>query len=348
MPTIKDVAREAGVSIATVSYVLNNKTDAVSEDTRQHVWDAVARIGYTPNVTARNLRSSQSRLIGYAWHEVPQEQVNPVLDRFTYFLARHAEEAGYHILTFTYPPEDPLPVYDDLIRSGRVDAFVISGTNLEDERIQFLLEKNVPFVSFGRSNPDWDFSWVDIDGAAGTRAAMDYLASLGHQRIAFAGWDEQSSLAGTHRLAGYIEGLNAAGLPLRQEYVYRGVQSEQSGCDALTYFLSLPSDEQPTAILAVSDLVAVGVKNEAERRGIEIGRDLSLIGFDDAPMTQYLRPPLTTIRQNVPEIAGIIIAMLEDQLNRANGIPVSGENRPPRQRLIAPELIIRGSCEAVE
>ena len=91
MPTIKDVAKEAGVSIATVSYVLNNKDTFVSKATRLQVLEAIERIGYTPNITARSLKASQTRLIGYAWHEVPYDQVNPVLDRFTYYLAQAAE-----------------------------------------------------------------------------------------------------------------------------------------------------------------------------------------------------------------------------------------------------------------
>src|SRR5664279_3717020 len=164
MPTIKDVAREAGVSIATVSYVLNGKTEAISEDTRLRVWSAARKIGYRPNVTARNLRSSQSRLIGYAWHELPPDQINTVLDRFTYSLARSTEAAGYHILTFTFPHGDPIPVYDELIRTGRVDGFVIGSTVRDDARVRFLIEQHFPFVSFGQANADWDFRWVDADG----------------------------------------------------------------------------------------------------------------------------------------------------------------------------------------
>ncbi len=339
MPTIKDVAREAGVSIATVSYVLNNKQDAVSEETRAEVWKAVKRIGYMPNVTARSLRSSQSRLIGYAWHQVPDDQVNPVLDQFTYFLAHYAEEAGYHILTFTQSPENPLPVYDELRRSGRVDAFVISGTNWGDKRIGFLQENNIPFVSFGRADPGWDFDWVDVDGASGTRQAVDYLVSLGHQRIAFTGWDE-GSLAGTHRLAGYTEGLAAAGLRLLPEWVFHGYHNEMSGSAALKQYLSLPEDERPTAVVAVSDLVAIGVKNTAEQLGLEVGRDLSLIGFDDSPFSQYLHPPLTTVNQQVKQIAKLIVGILEGQLSKP------GQAREFVHELVQPKLIIRGTCGA--
>jgi LacI family transcriptional regulator len=128
MLTIKDVAREAGVSIATVSYVLNNKNQTISEETRTRVWQAVRKIGYCPNVPARNLRSSQSKLLGYAWHEVAPEQVNTVLDRFSYALARAAEAAGYHMLTFTDLQDNPIPIYEDLIRTGRVDGFIAGST----------------------------------------------------------------------------------------------------------------------------------------------------------------------------------------------------------------------------
>ena len=332
MPTIKDVAREAGVSIATVSYVLNNKADTVSEDTRRLVWEAVERIGYTPNITARNLRASQSRLIGYAWHEVPRDQVNPVLDRFTYYLAQYAEAAGYHILTFTYPPHDPLPVYDELIRTRRVDGFVVSGTRLDDPRIDFLLEKDVPFVSFGRSNPNWPFTWVDTDGAAGLRLAVAHTLALGHQRVGFLGWTPPS-LAGEHRESGYREALRAAGWSPGP--VWHLENSEESGRDALRDWLNSPAASRPTAVLTVSDLMAIGLLNEAEHHGVEIGRDLSVIGFDDAPASQYLRPALTTLRQPIEAIAQAVIGLLEAQLNKT-----AAEHE---HRLFAPELIVRQS-----
>lgn len=335
MPTIKDVAREAGVSIATVSYVLNNKTTAVSEDTRQIVWKAVEKIGYMPNVTARNLRSSQSRLIGYAWHEVPADQINPVLDRFTYYMARAAEAAGYHILTFTYSQDDPLRVYDELIRTGRVDAFVVGSTTQNDERIQFLLDQEFPFVSFGRSNPDWDFLWVDTDGEDGLQQAVRYLVSLGHTRIAMIAWPDDS-LTGHYRLEGYLKGLEEAGIPLNPAYIQRCMHDESTGREAMLQLLKLPREEQPTAVVTVSDLVAIGAMAAAEERGLAVGRDISIIGFDDAPMSRYLRPALTTLQQPIPEIGAAVIAMLEDVLAR---------NEPPvRHRLLKPALIVRDSC----
>jgi len=337
MPTIKDVAREAGVSIATVSYVLNGKTEAISEETRGRVWDAARKIGYRPNVTARNLRSSQSRLIGYAWHDITLESTSTVLDRFTYAMARSAEAAGYHLLTFTYPSENPIPVYEEMISTGRVDGFVISSTVQNDPRVNFLIEREFPFASFGRANDAWDFLWVDTDGAAGIGTAVDYLVGLGHRKIGMAAWGE-GSLTGDFRVSGYFEALERAGITLKAGDVLRGENDEQAGRNALAAWWERPASERPTAIVAISDVVAIGIMDEAERRGLVVGRDLSVIGFDDTPMSPYLRPPLTTLRQPIAEIGAALIAMLEGAIR--------GEPPAERQLLLPPELIIRESCGA--
>ncbi len=335
MPTIKDVAREAGVSIATVSYVLNNKRAFFSEETRQQVLEAVERIGYTPNVTARNLKSSQTRLIGYAWHEVPYGQVNSVLDYFTYSLAQSAEAAGYHVLTFTHPVHNPVPGYEELIKTQRVDGFVLAGTVADDQRIRFLLDAEFPFVSFGRSNAEWEFPWVDTDGQRGVYQAVNYLLELGHRRIAMAAWPEES-ISGGFRVAGYLEALHDAGLSVRADYILRGIQSEQFGREALAYWYRLPEAEQPTAVIAVSDLIAIGVMNEARRRGMVIGDTLSVIGFDDAPMSQYLTPALTTVRQPIAQIGQALVTMLETILGK--------RTLAQSEILKSPDLIVRESC----
>lgn len=335
MPTIKDVAKEAGVSIATVSYVLNNKDAGITESTRRQVLEAVQRVGYTPNVTARNLKANRSRLIGYAWHEVPPGQVNSVLDQFAYSLAQAAEAAGYHMLTFTHPSGDAVKVYDDLIRTGRVDAFVLSDTNYNDPRIHFLIEQGFPFVSFGQANPEWDFYWVDTDGCTGVRQAVEYLIELGHRRIAMVAWPE-NSLVGENRLAGYRSALHYAGIPVNPAYLFRGEYSIETGQQAVINWMQLPPDERPTAVIAVTDLIAIGVMNEAQRQGLVIGNTLSVIGCDDVPLTQFLHPALTTIQQPIPEIGRKVIEMLESLL--------AGQPIEEQQVLFPPRLIIRDSA----
>lgn len=333
MPTIKDVAREAGVSIATVSYVLNNKTDSISDETKHLVLATAKRIGYTPNVTARNLRFSQTRLIGYAWHEVPRNQVNAVMDRFTYHLAYAAEHAGYHVLTFTHPAENPTPVYDDLIRTRRLDAFVLSATGSDDPRVKLLLDADFPFACFGRGGGD--SLYVDVDGVAGVRMAVEYLVSLGHRRLAMVGWSDEST-ASLYRREGFKMAMSEIGLGVPAGFITRGPNSEQHGRDSFLKWRELPKDERPTGIVCSSDLEAIGVMNAAEDNNIVVGQDLSVIGFDDVPMSQYLRPALTTLRQPIDEVAEMLVDMLKCTLN----------NKPvkERQRLIKPQLIKRASC----
>jgi DNA-binding LacI/PurR family transcriptional regulator len=222
-----------------------------------------------------------------------------------------------------------------LINTQRVDAFVLAGTTADDDRIRFLLNTGFPFVSFGRSNPEWDFNWVDTDGENGVYEAVSYLLNLGHRQIAMAAWPEES-ITGNFRLSGYCRALHDAGISVRSDYIVRGEHSEQAGCDALAAWCRLPRNEWPTAVVAVSDLVAIGVMNEAPKYGLEVGKTLSLIGYDDAPMTQYLRPALTTIQQPIIEIGQALIELLEADLR--------GEEAETRHMVIRPQFMVRESC----
>lgn len=334
MPTIKDVARQAGVSIATVSYVLNNRNDMVGEQTRQHVLEVARQLGYKANVTARNLQASRTSLIGYAWHLNPDDQPNLVMDQFIYHLAQAAEAAGYHLLTFTHPDRDPIAVYAELIQSGRIDGFVLAGTEHDDPRIRFLIDEKFPFVSFGRANPAWDFHWVDTDGCAGMRAATEYLLENGHTRIAFLGWP-QDSLTGNYRLAGYFEALAAAGIAPREDYVIHNDYARNSIEKAFDRWAALPAAERPTALVAVSDYVAVAAMRAAEQYGHRVGETISVVGFDDAPFVRYLQPRLTTLRQPFAAISACLVGMLDTL--------VRGESPAQRTHLFTPELIIRES-----
>ena len=337
MATIKDVAKAAGVSTATVSYVLNN-TFPVSESTRQKVLEAVKRLGYRPNITARNLRANESRMIGYAWHAVISPgEINPILDRFVHRLAAAAESHGYHILAFTHDDNNVIDVYSDLIETGRVDAFVISETNADDARIRFLLDAGFPFVAFGRANPEWDFPYVDVDGRAGMRAATEHLLALGHRKIAFIGWPE-GSMAGDSRFAGYCDALRDAGIEPDARLIIRGDHSAATGKRAAETLMKLPQNERPTAIIAVSDLIAIGAMSAIERAGLRVGQDVAVVGFDNLPLSEYLHPPLTSVHQPMGRVAQTMVDMLVAILN--------GEQLDERHVLICPELVIRASSGA--
>ncbi len=332
--TLKHVAAKAGVRPETVSKVINGKAQ-VSPETEARIRQAIRELEYRPNLTARSLRTRQSRMIGYSWRPVPADQFNPILDKFLQSMVEAAGHFGYHILPFPCPPDHvQVEAYQEMVDTNRVDGFILSSTNVDDQRIAYLQKIQFPFVAFGRANEDWDFPYIDVDGTAGLRAATEHLLSLGHRRIAAIAWPEDSH-TGTLRLQGYREAMVAADLPIDPAWITRGQHSAAFGWSATAGLLDLPTSRCPTAIVALSDLMAIGVMNAIQDRGLEVGRDVAVIGFDDVPMAQYLRPPLTTIRQPVWEIGQRAIAMLLQLLN----------GKPPTERhiLIAPELVRRAS-----
>jgi DNA-binding LacI/PurR family transcriptional regulator len=332
--TLKDVAAKAAVSPETISKVINHKAQ-VSPETAARIWQAIRELGYRPNVTARNLRSRQSRMIGYSWRPAPAGQFNPILDHFIQSMVEAAGAAGYHLLPFPCPPDHAqVEAYQELVDTNRVDGFILSSTNVQDQRIAYLQKIRFPFVAFGRANEEWDFPYLDVDGAAGVRAATEHLLPLGHRRVAAIAWPDGSS-TGALRLMGYREAMAAAGILIDPAWIVRGEHSAAFGQRATAELLDLPPARRPTAIVALSDLMAIGAMNEIHDRGLEVGHDIAVIGFDDVPMAQYLRPPLTTLRQPVWEIGQRAIAMLLQLLN--------GESLPERRILLPPELIVRAS-----
>lgn len=333
--TIRDVAQRAGVSIATVSYVLNESAP-VSEATRARVLEAVAELGYRPSAIARGLRAQESRVVGYSWRRVSADRWHPILDRFLYSMTEAAEAQGYQILTFTRAHGDkPWLPYQELLLTGRVDGFVLSDTNRDDARISYLLERGFPFVAFGRAREEWDFPYVDVDGEVGIRLAVDHLVALGHQRIGLIAWPEPS-LVGHYRHRGYVAALGSAGISLDPAWVVRAEHMEVAGRQAMHTLLDLPSSRRPTAVVALSDLMAIGAMNAIYEAGLCPGRDVAIVGFDDIPTAQYLRPSLTTLRQPIDEIGERVVNMLLKLIR--------GEELAERHILLAPTLIVRESC----
>jgi DNA-binding LacI/PurR family transcriptional regulator len=338
MVTIKDVARRAGVSIATVSYVLNNRA-SISETTRTSVLNAVAELGYRPSAVARGLRARESRTIGYSWHRVPADRWHPILDRFLYSMAEAAEAQGYHILTFTSgPASKPWLPYEELMLTRRVDGFILSDTDRNDERVRYLVSRGFPFVAFGRAceveDGEWNFPYVDVDGEAGVRQAVEHLLALGHHRIGLIAWPD-ASLAGHFRHQGYIAALQAAAISLDPAWIVRAEHKESVGRQAMHTMLDLPSARRPTAVVALSDLMAIGAINAIYEAGLRPGRDVAVIGFDDIPTAQYFRPSLTTLRQPIAEVGDRVVSMLLHLIR--------GEELTERSVLLPPTLIVRES-----
>lgn len=332
--TIKDVAMRAGVSYQTVSKVMNQRAQ-VSPETEARIWEAARTLGYTLHHNARNLRVRRSRMIGYSWVPTWPGQVNSILDEFITSMVEEAEAAGYHLLPFPYREgDDQVSGYRELIDTGKVDGFVLSSVNYHDPRVRFLLERQFPFVAFGRSDPELDFPYVDVDGATGLRLITEHLIARGHRRIAALAWPEDSRV-GNDRMEGYFTALSAAGLAVDPALITRGEGHFEFGRSATEPWLALEADRRPTGIVALNDSMAIGAMHAGQARGLVIGRDLAVAGFDDSPMSQYLWPPLTTMRQPIREAGRkcveILVALLE------------GRTPHGRQALLHPELIVRAS-----
>jgi DNA-binding LacI/PurR family transcriptional regulator len=331
--TLKSVASRAGVSYQTVSKVLNGQIQ-VAPDTRERILKAAEELGYRPNQIARNMRTQRSLMIGYSWLPTSPNQVNQILDQFLTSMAYEAEAAGYHLLPFPFR-DGYVNDYRELIDTGRVDGFVISSVEYDDSRLSLLMARKFPFVAFGRSNPGWDFPYVDVDGADGLRKATSYLIGKGHWRIGALAWPENSRV-GNDRIAGFFEVLQSAGLEFDPRWIERGEGTFEFGYQASRRLLSLPPDERPTALVAMSDTMAIGGIHAAREHQLEVGRDISIIGFDDAPMSQYLFPALTTIRQPIREAGRKCVEILVSLMK--------GEEPDEKQVLLSPILITRSSA----
>lgn len=332
-PTVNDVAARAKVSRQTVSNVLN-APDRVRPATRRRVQRTIDELGYRPHRGARNLKSRRTGALGYLIQPTKASAVSSILDRFLHVLTDAAQAHGYHVLLFTRGdgPKDDVAAYDELIATSTVDGFVVSGTNYGDERVRHLLERQVPFAVFGRTAIEAPHAWVDVDNAAGTRQAVDHLVARGHERIAFLGWPE-GSITGDERYRGYGEGLAAAGIDPSPEHVRRVGNGLVMGRNAAARWLT--SRHPPTAIVCSSDVLAAGALRAADDRGVTVGSDLAVIGFDDTRFAPFLSPPLSSVRQPLESAAEVVVA----QAIRRIEFP----GKAVEARLLCPELVLRSS-----
>lgn len=332
--TLKDVARKAGVSYQTVSKVLSDQK-RVTPEVRDRIYAAVEELEYRPNIAARNLRTQYSYLLGYSWQPDRHYYFNPVLEEFQQSIVEAAEELGYHVLLFPQRRGDDLvEIYQELALTGRVDGFILSGLEYVDPRVPALNRLNVPLVAFGRTDSDQAFPYVDVDGQAGIYQAVCHLMEQGHQRIAILCWPETSRV-GTERLSGYVQAMEEAGQPVDPAWVVRGETEYDFGYGATPHLLDLPASRRPTAIVTMQDLIALGVIRAVEERGLQVGRDIAITGFDNVPVVRYFRPGLTTLQQPTWEVGQRVVKLLVSLLKN--------EDVDTQQVLLPPTLVIRES-----
>jgi DNA-binding LacI/PurR family transcriptional regulator len=327
--TIEDVARAAGVSRQTVSNVLNAPA-IVRPETRDRVQREIARLGYAPHASARRLRTRRSATIGIHLDPYAGGISGVVLDRFVHALTERAGERGLRVLVYAARDHDEeIRRMADLVDGGDVEAVVITGTAYGDGRIDWLTDRAVPFVSFGRPWGSEDAPthlWVDVDGASGTRDATEHALTVG-DRVAFLGWPSGSA-TGDDRERGWREAMAAAGRAPELRLV-----AEERVADARDRVAALLADAEVDAVVCASDTLAVG----AHVAAVAAGRaDLAIVGFDNTPAAEALG--LSSVEQ-LPEL----VAAGTLDLLMAGGSRIERRPLTPGEAhvLVQPRLVVR-------
>jgi DNA-binding LacI/PurR family transcriptional regulator len=329
--TIKQVAQRAGVSVATVSYVLNG-TGVVTDETRQRVLDAVAELNYQPQHAARSMRG-RSRTLGVTLSALPGRLAEPALTEVLAGVADAAALRGYFLLLATAgADQDETELCLSLARTRRVDGLVLLDMLVDDPRAQALAGAGIPHVCAGLPPAGIDSPSVVIDMHSAAVDAVRHLLSLGHRRIGLI--QPPSELAVSEPIVeGYRQALTEAGLPFDPTLVVESGRAEEDGYQAMTELLASP--KPLTAVLAGSDELAFGAMHALNDACLIVGRDVSLVGFDDLPQAAHVNPPLTTIRQP-RRVQGQQLAMLLDDV-------ILKRNTSLRTVTLSARLIVRRS-----
>lgn len=331
--TLKELARSLGLSPTTVSRALNGYPE-VNEDTRWRVIEAARRFNYRPNIRAKSLATGRAQAIG---HVIPvsdqHEIVNPVFADFIAGAGETYARAGYDMMISMVNDSEEAQAYRDIVARGTVDGLIVHAPRQKDPRVPLLLELGVPFLVHGRaSGTQHPYSWLDINNHRGFRRATEFLLDLGHRRIALLNGLEAMDFAARRR-RGYLEALEARGVLPDPQLMASSEMTETNGLRATRKMLRL--DDPPTAFLASSMILAIGVRHALWDAGLEMGRDVSVITHDDA--LSYLRngdevPLFTATRSSVREAGRAAAEMLLELV----ADPQSG----PHTRLLEVELTV--------
>lgn len=330
-PTIKDVARQAGVSTATVSRVLNEAI-GVSEHTRLRVDQAISDLGYRYNALASSLKKQQSSLIG---HIVPSiaGPVAPVLARA---VEEEAQKSGFNVILCNSSENiEKEKANVNVLLERRVEGIVFTAPILP-EHVKAIKARNVPVVIIERRWELSGFPFVEPDNFKAAYDAVKYLIKLGHKRIAMI-VGPPSAIISKLRMEGYERALMDIGSGLDHELTSEGNYTRTSGYEAMQKFLAL--DKRPTAIFAANDAMAIGAMQAAFEAGVKVPKDISFVGFDDT-YAELTIPQLTTVHQPLHEIGTLATKIIMAQIDQAG-------DQYPLENVLTCYLKERNSCAKV-
>jgi LacI family transcriptional regulator len=331
--TIKDIAQRVGKSTTTVSRALNDYGD-ISSETKAMIRRVADEMGYSPNTLAQRLQKQRTDTLSFILPTFGPRFSDPFFSEFLAGIGNKAAHYGFDLLVATRPPgEAEMDAYRFNIQGHRTDGFIIVRTRRQDPRIEFLKQAGFPFVAFGRTLDSDDFSYVDEDGEFGMSLVIDYLYQLGHRRIACLLPPEDLTFA-YYRRRGIEQKSQQLGLFPNQIRLEVADLTQRGGYQVTQTLLN--QEPPPTAIIACNDLMAFGAMSAAQDGGLQVGKDISITGFDDIPLAEHSHPPLTTIHQPVYQIGGMVTEMLVKKIR--------GQVLDNERVLLQPSLIVRSSC----
>jgi DNA-binding LacI/PurR family transcriptional regulator len=328
MPTIRDVANLAGVSTATVSRVLNNHPQ-ISQDARSRVTAAIEQLDYQLNRVARRLRTDGTQILGLI--------ISDIANPFFTSVVRGIEDVAYenqYSLLLCNSDEDPTKeeLYIRVLLGEKVAGVIMSPTDEYSTNSKVLIESRIPVVAMDRRLCSLDVDTVIVDNVQGAYDAVDHLIQLGHCRIAFVGGPVQITTA-RERKEGYKKALQDHALPVDETLIKVGDFKQDSGYYNTGELLAM--DDPPAAIFVANNLMTLGALNAIHEKGLNIPRDVAIVGFDDMPWAPSLDPPLTTISQPTYDMGRTTADLL---LKR-----IADNNREKVEIKLRPTLIVRKS-----
>ncbi len=328
--TISDVACVAGVSVTTVSRVLNGER-YVREDKKRAVLEASAKLDYQPNVYARSLAGDRSYLMGLLLDEAPGGEYLAGMQRGA---MKRCKEAGLHLVVEHFDRSTELDEIESFLTKLKLSGAILTPPACDNKvLLAALARKKVPTVRISPSEQYPGMPSVKIDDYQAARTVTDHLISLGHKEIGFIAGDLEHADA-RERLSAFRDSMAAAGLPVLEEWIQTGRYLFEENLGAATKILD--QSQRPTALFSSNDDMAAAAIVVADRLNIRIPQDLSIVGFDDTPMASALSPALTTVRQPVEEMAATAAGLLAD-------IQSDSKRLPDAPIILDVEFILRGS-----
>lgn len=325
--SITDVAKRAGVSITTVSRVIN-KVATVSSSNQAKVEKAIVDLHYEPDANAQRLARGVSNAIGFVIPGYPGIFYSFYAIELIRGIGHACEELNLDLIFHITNG------FNDL-NTGSVGGVVFADIIENRRQVEAALKADIPCMVINNIVEDMDVSYIGIDNVKGGEIAAEYLTALGHKRLAIITGNLQTQ-SGKQRLEGFRRYLEKAGIPLPADYIYEGDYSRRSARDGMEKFLSFDHKQPPTAVFAASDDMALEAISVVIEKGLKVPEDISILGFDDNPSALYGSVALTTIRQP-------LFRMAEQAVKCLNSI-IQGQKGGLIKNVLEPELVIRDSC----